>query len=44
MESQFKALERAGGVDDELAAMKKARPGSLALTLARTLTLTRTQP
>lgn len=29
MESQFKALERAGGVDDELAAMKKALPGSV---------------
>merc|ERR1719238_1492752 len=29
MEAQFKALERAGGVDDELAAMKKALPGSV---------------
>jgi phage shock protein A len=29
MEAQFKALERGGGVDDELAAMKKALPGSV---------------
>jgi len=29
LEASFKALERGGGVDDELAAMKKALPGSV---------------